>query len=131
QGMFAQLPAALAPVTTMLAGLPATLAPVMGTVQSLGAGMAAVGLQLQAFLAPAVARLQEAFGGLGGQFSALSPQFATLGTALQTAWTVIQPILAGLAQGVGATLAVAMSLGINTLGAVFENLAALVGPIIN
>ena len=131
QGMFAALPTALAPVTTALAGLPATLGPVMGAVQSLGTGLAGVALQLQAFLAPAVARLQEAFGGLGGQFAAMGPQFAALQTALQTAWTVLQPILAGLAQGVGATLAVAMSLGINTLGAVFENLAALVGPILN
>lgn len=127
----AQLPGAIGAMQAGLAALPAALAPVTATLQGFMAQAAVIGAQLQAFLAPAVGRLQAGFASLGVQLGAMAPQFAELVAAGQALWAALQPILAGLAQAVGASLAVAMSLGLNLLGAAFQNLSGLAGPIIS
>lgn len=127
----AQLPGAIATLQAGVAGVPAALAPVTAWFQAFMAQAAVIGAQLQAFLAPAIGRLQAGFASLGVQVGAMAPQFAGLVAAGQALWSALQPILAGLAQAVGASLAVAMSLGLNLLGAAFQNLSGLVGPIIS
>jgi phage-related protein len=103
----------------------------MANVQGFVAMVQAAGLALQAFLAPAIGRVQEAFSGIGPKLVQLEGPLAGLQAAFATLWEVLQPILSQLAAAVGATLAVAMDLGINTLAAVIDNLPALIGPAIN
>lgn len=83
------------------------------------------------FFEPIIARLQEAFGGVGQQFAALGP-------SVQGLWQSMQPVLAGIAQGfaaiaglIGAGLVVAVTLAMNFVSALLNNLAGLLQPLID
>ena len=106
---------------------PAALQPVIAGAQQLWIQFAAVGAQLQAFFAPAVARVQEAFVGLPVALQPLMPKLAELGAAFVSLVSSLQPFV----QLIGAGLAIAVAFGINTFAAVIANLPGIVGPIID
>ena len=114
-----------------ISALPAGLQPIAAGFQAVVANVTAAGLALQAFLAPAIARAQDAFAGIGSELSSLAGPLAKLQEAFVALWTAVQPVLAALAQAVGVTLAVAVDAGINTFAAVIGNLPGLIGPSIN
>jgi len=114
-----------------ITALPTALQPVATGFQSLVATVTAAATMLQAFLAPAFARLQEVVGGVGPSLATLGPSFQALGDAFSSFWAAAQPILTALAAAVGVGLAVAMDAGINLMGSVFANLPSLIEPIIS
>jgi TP901 family phage tail tape measure protein len=114
-----------------ITALPAVLQPVATAFQNAYVAITAMSVQLQAFLAPALARVQEAFTAMSPALSELSGPLSSLQTAFMNLWTVAQPILAGLAQAIGVTLAVAADLGINTLATAIETLPAIVTAAVN
>lgn len=114
-----------------ISALPAGLQPVAAGFQSVVANVTAAALALQTFLAPAIARAQDAFAGIGSKIGELAGPLAGLQEAFIVLWAAVQPLLAALAQAVGVTLAVAVDMGINTFAAVIANLPGLIGPSIN
>jgi TP901 family phage tail tape measure protein len=111
--------------------LPAPLAAAGRSFQDFYTSLQQAVTMLGAFLAPAIARMQEAFAGVGPSLTQLAGPLQGLQDAFAQLWVVVQPILAQLAAAIGVTLAVAADVGINTLAAVFANLPALVLPAIN
>jgi len=114
-----------------ITALPAVLQPVATAFQNAYVAITAMSVQLQTFLAPALARVQEAFMAMQPALSELSGPLAALQTAFLNLWTVAQPILAGLAQAIGVGLAIAADLGINTLVATIEALPAVITAVVN
>jgi len=112
------------------AALPGAMGQVTTGIQGFATTATAAATMLQAFLAPAIARVQTAFAGIGPSLGQLSGPLATLQEAFAQLWVVVQPILAQLAAGIGAGLAVAADAGINTVAAIIGNLPALIGPAI-
>jgi TP901 family phage tail tape measure protein len=114
-----------------ITALPAALQPVAVGFQNLYAMVTAGASALQTFLAPAVARVQEAFAGIGPKLTELGGPLAGLQEAFSQLWAVVQPILAQFAAAIGVSLAVAADAGLNTIVAVITNMPALIGPAIN
>jgi TP901 family phage tail tape measure protein len=87
--------------------------------------------QLATLLAPAIARVQEAFAGMGAQFAALGPEFTELQTALTTLWQTVAPILLMLGQMLAATFGAITVLLVNNFAAVIGGLAPTFGLMIS
>jgi TP901 family phage tail tape measure protein len=111
--------------------LPGALATGQAALGAFSANVQAVLAQVGAILAPAVGRIQTAFASAGESVGQLAPHFAGLVTAAQSMATAIQPMIAGLAQALGVTLVVAASVGGNLFAAAIQNMAGLVGPVID
>ncbi len=111
--------------------LPPAIQPVAYGMQDLYTTLEQAATMLGTFLAPAVARVQEAFAGVGPQLTQLAGPLGELQAAFVNLWTAVQPILAQFAAAIGIGLAVSADVGINTVAAVIGNLPALIMPAIN
>lgn len=111
--------------------LPPAIQPVAYGMQDLYTTLEQAATMLGSFLAPAIARVQEAFAGVGPQLTELGGPLAELQAAFVNLWTAVQPILTQLAAAIGVGLAVAADVGINAVAAIIGNLPALIGPSIN
>lgn len=111
--------------------LPEPLAAVGYGFQNLYSSLEQAATMLGAFLAPAIARVQAAFAGVGPQLTQLSGPLAELQAAFVNLWTAVQPILTQFTAAIGVGLAVAASLGINSVAAIIANLPALIMPAIS
>jgi phage-related protein len=80
--------------------------------------------QLTLFFGPMAARIQAALAGLSGELAPLGAKFAALGAAAQ-------PVFEMLATVVGATVAILTNLLGNTLAAVLDNAALIIGGLLD
>lgn len=86
---------------------------------------------LMDLLAPALGRLQEAFGTMGTQVAGLAPHFEGLLAAVANMWEAVQPVLQAFGALIAAVIAVASVLAVNLLASVFENLGEIVGTVVD
>lgn len=89
---------------------------------------------LVALFAPSLARLGESILAFGAQIGGMGGQFQGLLTAAQNLWAALQPILTqlGVLIGlIGVTIGVVAVMAINLLAATFQNLAPIVGAVVN
>ena len=93
------------------------------TLQGFGAQVALVAGMVGAFLAPALANVQTAFGEMMTGFAGLGPQVEGLGVAFGNLLTAVEPI----ATVIGVGLVVAFDLLLNTLAEVMRVLPTVVG----
>lgn len=110
------LPAALQPLAT---GFDQAMVALQGFMAQAGLVAGMVG----AFLAPALANLQTAFGEMMTGFAGLGPQLEGLGVAFGNLLTAVEPI----ATVIGVGLVVAFDLLLNTLAEVMRVLPTVVG----
>lgn len=104
------------------------------TFRQLFDGAQSVFAQIGDVLAPAMDRIQTAFGGVGESVNQLAPHFEGLLAAalgMGDALKAVLPIVSGLAQALGVTLVVAASAAMNLVAAAIQNMASIVGPIID
>lgn len=113
----------------------ATITPYFAQLQTAAgeaSGLIAQGwTQLATLLAPAIARVQEAFAGMGAQFGTLGPEFAKLQTALSTLWQTVGPLLLQLGQVLAATFGVATVMLVNNFATVIGGLVPAFGLVVS
>lgn len=86
---------------------------------------------LMDLLAPALERLQAAFGTMGTQVAGLAPHFDGLLAAVQNMWEAVQPIIEAFGALVGAVFAIVSVLAVNLLASAFENFGTIAGAVID
>lgn len=118
---------ALDSASAAFTGIASAMDTARGAFNSLLVAVAPVAAALAAFLAPALARLQESVLTLPDKFATLIPKLQELGGAIGELTQALAPFV----MLIGAGLAIAVDFGINTLTATFETLPAILGVIID
>lgn len=100
--------------------------------------LTAVWEQITALFGPGIARLQEAFTGLGGKVGEMSPALTKLQDAFANLWTALQPIIDLMIQGFtmiaqiwGGVVVVALLGGINLITAALARLPEIVTLVVD
>jgi phage-related protein len=126
-GALTTLQTAFGGVTSGIDALPTALTNAKTQFDAVMVPIGEIGNQLSTLFAPALERVQAAFGSLPEKLGPLLPQLQELAGAFGGLLQAVQPLV----MVVGAALAVAALFGVNVFAAAINALPGIVGPIID